>query len=42
MALMNIKQRFELAYGNKASITVDESDDFYSVKIVFPYGENES
>ena len=42
MALMNIRQRFELAYGNKASITVSESDDLYSVKIVFPYGENGS
>ena len=42
MALMNIRQRFELAYGNKASITVEESADLYSVKIVFPYGEYEA
>lgn len=40
MALSNIRQRFELAYGNKASISVVETDDLYTVKIVFPYGEN--
>lgn len=39
MALANIRQRFELAYGQRASVTVDESDSSYSVRLVFPYDE---
>lgn len=40
MALSNIRQRFELAYGAKAAVSVDESDDAFSVKLRFPYEEN--
>ena len=40
MALQNIRQRFELAYGSSASVDVTETDDSYSVRIVFPYDEN--
>lgn len=40
MALSNIRQRFELAYGNRASVTVEESATSYSVKLRFPHDEN--
>lgn len=40
MALQNIRQRFELAYGSKASVEVQETDDSYSVCIVFPCDES--
>lgn len=36
MALSNIRQRFELAYGGQASVSVDESADSYTVTIRFP------
>ncbi len=36
MALANIRQRFELAYGSKATVDVDASADFYSVCLRFP------
>ena len=39
MALSNIRQRFELAYPNKASVEVDDSNDTYTVAIRFPYDE---
>jgi two-component system sensor histidine kinase AlgZ len=42
MALANIRQRFELAYGNRASITVDDSNDRYSVTLRFPVDEDAS
>jgi len=42
MALANIRQRFELAYGNRASVTVDDSDDMYTVVLRFPVDEDES
>ena len=36
MALANIRQRFELAYGSRASVDVDHSDDRYTVTLRFP------
>jgi two-component system sensor histidine kinase AlgZ len=39
MALSNIRQRFELAYGNRAAVEVDESADQYSVRLRFPRDE---
>ena len=41
MALANIRQRFELAYGNRATIDVDAQDDTYTVALRFP-AEDES
>ena len=42
MAFSNIRQRFELAYGSRATVTVDESDDHYSVRLVFPLDEGDT
>ncbi len=42
MALANIRQRFELAYGAGATVEVRESDDTYSVKLKFPCEEHEA
>ncbi len=39
MALANIRQRFELAYGNRATVDVEESDTNYSVRLRFPHDE---
>ena len=39
MALSNIRQRFELAYGQRASVAVDETPDRYSVQLTFPHDE---
>jgi two-component system sensor histidine kinase AlgZ len=39
MALSNIRQRFELAYGARASVTVDEDDSHFTVRLEFPYDE---
>jgi two-component system sensor histidine kinase AlgZ len=39
MALANIRQRFELAYGNRGSVGVDESPDRYLVRLRFPCDE---
>ena len=36
MALANIRQRFELAYGNRATVDVDATDTTYAVKLRFP------
>ena len=36
MAMSNIRQRFELAYGNRASVEVDSQDDFFAVILRFP------
>ena len=37
MALANIRQRFELAYGSRASVDVDASDSNYAVRLRFPH-----
>jgi len=42
MAMSNIRQRFELAYGNRASVDVDESDNCYKVTLRFPADEGTS
>ena len=39
MALANIRQRFELAYGNRGSVLVDDSGDRYTVTLRFPLEE---
>jgi LytS/YehU family sensor histidine kinase len=40
MAMSNIRQRFELAYGNRARVDVEETDSNYSVQLQFPCEEN--
>ena len=42
MALSNIRQRFELAYGSRANVDVDDSGDNYTVSLRFPLDEGES
>jgi two-component system sensor histidine kinase AlgZ len=39
MAMSNIRQRFELAYGNRASVKVDDRDDSFAVSLRFPADE---
>ena len=36
MAMSNIRQRFELAYGNRSRVDIESRDDAYSVRILFP------
>ena len=36
MAMSNIRQRFELAYGDRASVDVDDLDDSFTVSLRFP------
>jgi two-component system sensor histidine kinase AlgZ len=42
MAMANIRQRFELAYGNRASVDVNDSNDRYTVTLRFPFDEETS
>ncbi len=42
MAMSNIRQRFELAYGSRASVDIDDSDDRFVVTLRFPVDEGES
>jgi hypothetical protein len=37
MALANIRQRFELAYGSRATVDVDADDSRFSVRLRFPH-----
>ena len=37
MALANIRQRFELAYGSRATVEVDANDSKYAVRLRFPH-----
>lgn len=39
MAMSNIRQRFELAYGHRAAVDVDQSDDAFTVSLRFPCDE---
>lgn len=39
MALANIRQRFELAYGNQAMVEIDATSSSYTVKLRFPHDE---
>ena len=40
MALANIRQRFELAYGNRATVEVEDGDASYRVRLRFPCDES--
>lgn len=40
MAMSNIRQRFELAYGNRASVDVRETEEEFSVTLTFPCEES--
>ncbi len=40
MAMSNIRQRFELAYGGRANVDVDDSDDRFTVTLRFPVAED--
>jgi two-component system sensor histidine kinase AlgZ len=40
MAMSNIRQRFELAYGNRASVEIDNSDNRFVVVLRFPVDED--
>ena len=40
MAMSNIQQRFELAYGSSAKVTVDDGDSIFKVTLRFPYTES--
>ncbi len=42
MAMSNIQQRFELAYGSSAKVTVDDGDSTFKVTLRFPYTESET
>ena len=42
MAMANIRQRFELAYGSRASVSVDDSNEQYTVTLRFPVDEDAS
>jgi two-component system sensor histidine kinase AlgZ len=39
MAMSNIQQRFELAYGNRASVEVREGKDSFAVSLRYPYDD---
>ncbi len=39
MAMSNIRQRFELAYGNKASVNINDDSDQFTVTLRFPVDE---
>lgn len=39
MALGNIRQRFELAYSGNGKVEVEETADYYSVRLLFPHEE---
>ena len=40
MALANIRQRFELAYGHRATVDVTDSGSAYAVRLRFPHDED--
>jgi two-component system sensor histidine kinase AlgZ len=42
MAMSNIQQRFELAYGNRGKVEVDDGDTTFTVKLRFPLEENKA
>lgn len=39
MALSNIRQRFELAYGTRGAVRIDEGDESFAVRLDFPDDE---
>ncbi len=42
MAMSNIRQRYELAYGGRASVDVNDGGDSFSVRLRFPIEEPEA
>ena len=42
MAMSNIRQRFELAYGSRATVAVSDDEDRYTVSLRFPHEESET
>ena len=40
MAMANIRQRFELAYGDRASVEIDDQDNSFTVTLLFPIDED--
>jgi len=38
--MSNIRQRFELAYGSRASVKIDSSDNRFVVALRFPVDED--
>ena len=42
MAMANIQQRFELAYGGKANVDIDDGGDLFTVTLRFPLDEDEA
>jgi len=42
MAMANIEQRFELAYGKRAAVLVEESENEFAVRLRFPLEEGAS
>jgi two-component system sensor histidine kinase AlgZ len=40
MAMSNIRQRFELAYGKRGTVDVEDGDTTFTVKMHFPLDEN--
>lgn len=41
MAMSNIRQRFELAYGSKGAVNIDDAGDRFTVSLRFPLDEGE-
>ncbi len=39
IAMANIQQRFELAYGNNGSVDIEDADDQFTVTLRFPLDE---
>jgi len=39
MAMSNIQQRFELAYGNKGAVEIDDAGDRFAISLSFPLDE---
>ena len=39
MALNNIRQRFNIAYGARANVATDDSGKQFAVQLNFPYEE---
>ncbi len=42
MAMNNIRQRFELAYGNRAAVEISDENDRFTVSLRFPLEEGEA
>ena len=40
--MANIRKRFELAYGSRASVNVDDADSRYTVTLRFPIDKDDA